>query len=81
MIQLPLLNLLRMRLHLLHIPANAQIPAPQEISPGRIEVKRDTTHKCLFVLCEGREGVDDRATVVGCNDAGMDGEDADVGVF
>ena len=81
MVQLAFLDLIRMSFHLLDIPVDTQIAAPGEVRPGRIEPEQKAARECLFILRKRREGVDDRAPIVGSHDAGMDGEDTDVGIF
>ena len=70
-----------MGFHFIHVPIDAQIPTIQEFSLGRIQPKRQAAREGLCILCKRREDVDDLATVISSNDAGMDGEDADVGVL
>ena len=81
LIQLPLPNLILMSHHLIHIPINTQIPAPGELRPGRIQPERKPARKRLRILRKRREGVDDLAPVLGGHEAGMDGEDAEVGIL
>ncbi len=80
-IQLTLLNLILMSFHLAHIPINAQKPTLEELSRGCIQPKRDTARERLRILCKRRKGVHDCATIVSGNDAGMEGEDAEIGVL
>ena len=79
--QLSLLDLIRMSHHLIHIPINAQIPAPGKLSPRRIQPKQKPARKRLCILRKRREGVDDLAPIIGSHDARMDGEDADVRIL
>ena len=81
LVQLPLPDLIRMSLHLVHIPINTQIPAPGKFSLRRIQPEQKTARKRLCILRKRREGVDDLAPIIGGHDAGMDGEDADVRVL
>ena len=70
-----------MSFHLVDVPIDTQIPAPGEVSLGRIQPERKASRKCLFILRKRREGVDDHAPIIGSHDAGMDGEDADVRIL
>lgn len=72
---------MRVSFHLVDIPIDTQIAAFQKVGPGRIEPEREAARKCLFILGEWREGIDDRAAIVSSDDAGMDGEDTDVRIL
>ena len=80
-VQLAFLDLTRVGFHLLHVPVDAQIAALKEISLGGIQPKRNAARERLLIFGKRREYVHDDATIVGSDDAGMDGEGADVGVF
>lgn len=81
LVQLAFLDLICVGFHLFHVPVDAQKPTLEEISLWSIQPKRNAARECLCILRKRREGVNDRATIISSNDAGMDGEGADVGVF
>ena len=70
-----------MSFHLVDIPIHTQIPAPEEVSFGRIQPEQKAARKCLCILRKWREGVDDRASIIGSHDAGMDGEDTEARIL
>lgn len=81
MVQLAIPDLIRIGFHLIHIPIDAHIPTLEEVRPGRIQPQREAARERLFILGERRQGVIDRAPIIGGDDTGVDGEDAHVEVF
>lgn len=79
--QLPSSNLRCVLLHLVDVPIDTQEPAFEEVSFGRIEPKGHSAGKSLRIFCEGRECIDDYASIGGFYNTRMDGEGADVGIF
>lgn len=67
--------------HLVDVPTDTQEPIFKEISLGGIQPKRNPAGKGLRFFCEGSEGIDDRASTGGFNDAGVDGKGADIRIL
>ena len=72
--QLARLDLVLMLHHLLNIPVRAHEASLQEVCSRGIEPERQSPGESLRVFGEGREGVNDHASVVGGDDTGVDGE-------
>ena len=72
--QLSLLDFALMFHHLLNIPVRAHEASLQEIRSFSIEPERQSPGESLRVFGEGREGVDDHPSVVGCDDTGVERE-------
>lgn len=81
LIQFALLDFIGMGLHFIHVPVDTQVSTFEEVRLGRGQPKRNTPRERLLILREWREHVDDRAAIVSRHQAGMDGEEADVGAF
>lgn len=79
--QLARLNLVLMLHHLLNIPVRAHEASLQEICSGSIEPERQSPSESLRVFGEGREGVDDRASIVRRDDTGVKGERSEGWIF
>ena len=79
--QLARLNLALMLHQLLNIPVRAHEASLQEIRSCSVEPERQSPRESLRVFGERREGVDDHASVIGGDDAGVEGEGSEGWVF
>lgn len=81
MIQFAFFDLIRMSFHLVHVPIDTQIPTVEEASLGCIQPKRHTARERLLILPKRSKCVEDFATILRSNDAGVDGKDAEIRVL